>query len=244
MLPVTKKYLNAKNIKRGILGILVILLLVVVGEPTLFSETAAGLNTAESAEGDEFLIYSDSTAYIEKESDQDAPLTGSIIPLNNKSVSTETKYQDMWTVGLQKYLENRGSPTAPYANLYVEYAQQYNVPVVLMPAVAEAETHSCTHREPGVAVAPSSIQKNCWGIGGGPKTRTKFSDWDSAIKRAIEIIAEGYGQGTISLTNMQRNYCGAGCPDDVWARRVLHYVDEINDFVEGYGAQRDTSVTL
>ncbi|MCA9382428.1 hypothetical protein KC660_03415 [Candidatus Dojkabacteria bacterium] len=245
MLPITKRYFKVKNIKRAILGVLLLLGLVILAEPSILSKTSADLNDKNSDAGDEYLIYSESTTAIETETGKKkVDLAGSIVPTNDKNVHAKTQLEDMWSVSLKKYLQERNSPTADYAYLYVEYANKYNVPVVLMPAVAEAETFSCTHREDGISVAPSAIQRNCWGIGGGPSTRTKFPDWDTAIRRSIEIIADNYGQGSISLVNMQRNYCGSWCPDDVWARRVMHYVDEINDFVEANGGKRDTSVTL
>lgn len=172
-------------------------------------------------------------------------LSENIVPIPDSNLAHELKYEDLRSIALEKYLrEKRNSPTADYAYLYIYYADLYNVPWILMPAIGEAETHSCTHKAEGVKVAPSSKQKNCWGIGGNPKNRVVYKTWEQSIESAVRLISTSYGQGTISMTAIQRKYCGSGCVGDVWSRRVIYYVNKINEFSSSIGAPVDNNVTL
>lgn len=168
-----------------------------------------------------------------------------IVPLPDKAKEHKLRYEDMRVIALEHYLRDvRNSPTADYAYLYIYYADKYNVPWILMPAIGEAETFSCTHKSPQNKTAPSAIQKNCWGIGGAGRNRVVYKTWEQSIESAVRLISESYGQGTISMTGIQRKYCGPGCVDDVWAKRVMYYVNRINEYALIYGANPDENVTL
>jgi len=172
-------------------------------------------------------------------------LSENIVPIPDSNLEHELKYEDLRVQALEKYLrETRNSPTADYAYLYIYYADLYNVPWILMPAIGEAETHSCTHGRTSTKAAPSDKQKNCWGIGGSPKNRITYKTWEQSIESAVRLISKSYGQGTISMMAIQRKYCGAGCVGDVWSRRVIYYVDKINEYSANIGAPMDKNVTL
>ncbi len=134
---------------------------------------------------------------------------------------------------LQKFLEYYGSPLAPFAQNFVDYADRYNLDWKLVAAISGVESTF------GQAIPKNSYNGWGWGIYGNNVTR--FASWDEGIKIVSKELREMYMDkwGARDIFEIGGMYAQS----PTWAYHVLYYMNRIEDFKLS-DPQSSLSITL
>ena len=119
---------------------------------------------------------------------------------------------------LREFLENRGSPLAEYAEIFVKEADRYDLDWRLLAAISGVES---TYGQ----VQPA-YSYNGWGYGWNGTTVRYFSSWEEAIVVISKAIREDY----IGIENGEGNTYAIGsryAASPTWAYRVEQYMQQI-----------------
>lgn len=122
---------------------------------------------------------------------------------------------------IERFLENYGSPLAPYAQFIVNTSDSYDIDHRLIPAIAMQESNLCKK-------APSNSY-NCWGYGiYGGKILT-FANYQEAIQSVAKGLAQNYkAAGLVTPLEIMSKYTPSNTGD--WAAAVEHFMEQLNNF--------------
>ena len=131
---------------------------------------------------------------------------------------------DTRVVAMNRMLVEYGSPMAPYAELFVETADDMGADWRLVVAISGVESAF------GQLIPRDSY--NAWGWRGGPGGDfSNFDGWADGIEYVTRRIAIGYGT-EIDVFVMEPTYCppcGAN-PQHAWANGVNDYMAELDEY--------------
>ena len=143
------------------------------------------------------------------------------------SIKISQKYRnvtDPRVVALKKYLEYRGSPMAPYAEIFVKEADKNGLDWRILVAISGVESNF------GLITPYNSY--NAWGWRGGPHgSFSVFQDWRGAIVQMSKNFAQGYGKDP-NPYDIESTYCPP-CGEagtHAWAAGVTRFKNEITKF--------------
>lgn len=131
---------------------------------------------------------------------------------------------DSRVVALNRFLNEYGSPMAPYAEVFVQRADETGLDWRLVTAISGVESGF------GRIIPYNSY--NAWGWRGGPGGDfSVFVSWEDGISQVTRRLAAGYGT-TINPYEMEPIYCPP-CglnPEHAWANGVSRYMGQISDY--------------
>jgi len=129
-----------------------------------------------------------------------------------------TKAEDNRVEILQKYLEQFGSPLAPYASVFVSQADLYRIDWRLVAAIAGRES-TFGKAEPCI---------NAWGYGVFGNQTKCFDSYDEAIRTITKDLREKYinGWGAKTVWDIGRYYAAS----PTWASGVTYFMNDITRF--------------
>ena len=151
-------------------------------------------------------------------------------PLNlreEKSIVASYTVGDRRVIVLKKFLEQKNSPLADYADVVVGEADKYGMDYRLVVGIAGVESGYCRITTQ-IVEAPSKESHNCWGWGKNGNNFTVFSGWDDAIKTITRGIARGYGNNP-TPEEMQYMYCQSCRGSSDWTNYVKGNMSDIRD---------------
>ncbi len=149
------------------------------------------------------------------------------LPDSLYSIKTEYSYKgvsDARIIALKKYLEYRGSPIAPYAELIVKEADKNDLDWRILVAISGVESNFCL-------LTPYQSY-NCWGWRGGPGGDfSKFGSWKNALIYMSKRFRTGYGKNPNPYA-IEATYCPPCGATGVhaWAQGVTRFRNEIQHF--------------
>lgn len=119
---------------------------------------------------------------------------------------------------IRQFLAQHNSPLEPYAQLFVEKAQEHGLDSRLLPAIAMQESNLCRR------IPDNSF--NCWGFGiyGGKVTR--FNDFGHAIDVISKTLGTKYKHnGLVTPDQIMTMYT----PSNVgtWSANVTFFMDQM-----------------
>lgn len=142
----------------------------------------------------------------------------SSLPAAVGSINTAITTGDARPVIIKQYLEEYGSPMAPYADLIFQISDEYGLDYRLMIAIAQCESNLCRKSPPD--------SYNCWGFENG---ETRFLSWEQAIRQVAKTLKEDYyDEGLITPEEIMPKYA----PPSVekggpWAKCVNQFFEEL-----------------
>ncbi len=134
---------------------------------------------------------------------------------------------DARATALRQFLIDYNSPIAPYANVFVQEADEYGLDWRLAAAISGVES--------GFGVIPVRAN-NAWGWKGGPGGDfNAFDSWEHGIEVVTRRLALGYG---IHMTpfEIEPIYCPpcARNPAHLWANGVVKFMNQIDMYLYGF----------
>lgn len=132
-----------------------------------------------------------------------------IVDAEVEQVFTAPAMPDPRVSGLQRYLEDKRSPMAPYAETLLG---QYHYRLII--GISFAESNFCKYN-----IRPY----NCWGIGGGrPES---YADYPAAFERADQLIERYHNRGMTTPKTMRTTW--VGWHNDNWIIAVEQVIREM-----------------
>jgi len=121
---------------------------------------------------------------------------------------------------LREFLENYDSPLVPFAEIFVETADKYNLDWKLVVAISGVESTF------GQQIPDNSFNGWGWGIYGDNMIR--FSSWEEGIKTVSEGLRTKYIDkwGAKNIYEIGRIYAAS----PTWAARVEHFMNSIEEY--------------
>jgi hypothetical protein len=165
----------------------------------------------------------------------DANLTkGASAVLTSEAKLVPQKEKDNRAEILEAYLESYNSPLAPHAKTFIEEADKNNLDWRLVPAITGLESYF------GQMIPPYS--NNGWGYGVYGNNVRRFATWDEGIQVVTTALRKEYidTRGARNVYEIGATYAA----DPNWANKVIHYMDEIDAFVEKAESKPTISLSL
>ena len=131
-------------------------------------------------------------------------------------ITSSVQNEQIRLLGL--YLESHNSPLVPYADLFIEKAEQYGLPDwKLVPAISGVESTFGKH-----------IPQNSYNAWGWTNGAYSFTCWESAIDEVTKTIGQKYiARGLDTPEKMSHVYAP---PSITWASKVRFFMQKISDF--------------
>lgn len=136
---------------------------------------------------------------------------------------------DPRNIAMRQFLEDHNSPMYPYAEVFVEKADEFDLDWRLVAAISGVES--------GFGNIVPRGSNNAWGWRGarvnGRSDWSRFTSWSHGISVVTERLAKGYGTD-ITPFQMEAAYCPpcAQNPRHEWANGVNNYMIELNYYME------------
>ncbi len=124
---------------------------------------------------------------------------------------------------LERYLQSKDSPLAPFANEFVVDADKYNLDWRLVAAISGVESTF------GQAIPPYSYNGWGWGVYGDNVIR--FKSWPDGINTVSQGLRERYMDQWGGKDIYQIGAMYASSP--AWANHVNFYLNNIDNFIAG-----------
>ncbi len=119
---------------------------------------------------------------------------------------------------LRQYMEEHGSPLAPYASLIVQTADRYSLDFRLITAIARQESNICKIIPPG--------SYNCWGWGITGADTLGFTSFQDGIERVSKGLRENYlNKGYATVSDIMNKYTPLS--NGSWAEGVNAFMSEM-----------------
>ncbi len=116
---------------------------------------------------------------------------------------------------LRNYLVKYGSPLAPYAEVFVEYADRYGIDYRLVPAITGVESTF------GKRIPHQSYNAYGWANG-----EYKFKSWRDSISHVTFTLKNKYiGKGANTISKIAKIYAP---PSSTWGSKVTYFVKGIS----------------
>lgn len=149
-----------------------------------------------------------------------AEISGASASLETQQVTNQNQQirPDHRVKKLQVYLESFHSPLAPYARVFVEKADQYEIPDwSLVPAIAGVESTFGKH-----------IPYNSYNAYGWANGNFDFESWEDSIDIVTQTLKEKYyDKGANTVFKIARIYAP---PSTTWASKVNYFMQQIQNF--------------
>lgn len=137
--------------------------------------------------------------------------------------------KDARPVVVEQFFAKYKSPLAPYGNLIVDTADHYNIPWILLPAIAGQESTFCRDG------AYPEDSYNCWGWAIHTQYTKKFGSFEEGIEKVSAGLASYYDRLNIDrqapieeqIEKIKSNY---NSTSKSWANGVLYFVSELLAF--------------
>ena len=140
------------------------------------------------------------------------------LPAIFPSVSQQITSADARPEILKQYMENYGSPLAPYAGLIVQTADKYSLDYRLITAIAQQESNICK------IIPPESY--NCWGWGITGSGSLGFSSYEDVIETVSKGIKTEYvDKGYSTINEIMSKYTPQS--NGSWADGVNEFMTEM-----------------
>ena len=146
------------------------------------------------------------------------PIAYAALPTSENVFAGSATFSDKRIDNLHGFLTAYHSPLAPYADLFVSKADQYNIDYRLLPAIAMQETTLCKKT---LAKAPF----NCWGWGIWGKHASGFASYEDAINTISSYFAKKREIGIQSLDEIGSIYNPGN--NSNWKENVASFMSEI-----------------
>ena len=144
--------------------------------------------------------------------------SGSSASLKTLDVKPGNDYR---VTALKRYLDKNGSPLADYAQVFVDYADKYNIDYRLVPAISGVESTF------GKQIPINSF--NAYGWAGG---EYRFASWEDSIMEVTKTLKSNYiEKGAVTIDQIARIYCP---PSSTWAGKVKYFVGKIDPLPLNY----------
>jgi ABC-type multidrug transport system fused ATPase/permease subunit len=141
---------------------------------------------------------------------------------SNTALSTS----DPRVLAMQKFLVDYHSPMYPYAEVFVDEAEETGLDWRLVASISGVESAF------GNLIPFRS--NNAWGWRGGPNGEySNFTSWKEGISTVTQRLATGYGT-TLTPFQIEPTYCppcGAN-PAHAWANGVTKFMQELQFYLE------------
>ena len=145
-----------------------------------------------------------------------------------KSIRSNTRYQtvDPRIIAMKKFLYDYHSPMAPYAQTFIDEADEYGLDWRMVAAISGVES--------AFGNLIPFLSNNGWGWRGGPDgAYSLFTSWNDGIKTVTSRLAIGYGT-TLTPFDIEATYCppcGAN-PAHLWANGVTNFMNELQYYLD------------
>lgn len=140
------------------------------------------------------------------------------LPSSFPSISGEVEVGNTKVGLLKSYLDDRGSPLAPFAEDIVGISDKYGLDYRLTTAIAQKESGLCN------AIPEGS--NNCWGWGIHSKGVLTFNSYVEGVEAVSKGLKENYiDQGYNTVEEIMTKY--AHSSSTTWAEGVLNYMSQI-----------------
>ena len=119
---------------------------------------------------------------------------------------------------LRQYMEEHGSPLAPYAQFIVQVADRYSLDFRLITAISRQESNMCRVIPPG--------SYNCWGWGITGEDSLGFTSFQDGIERVSKGLRENYlNKGYATVDDIMNKYTPLS--NGSWAQGVNAFMTEM-----------------
>lgn len=141
------------------------------------------------------------------------------LPTSQNTFSDEIISSDARVETLRQFFAKYKSPLEPYAPIFVEKAEEYNMDYRLLPSIAMQETNLCKKAREG--------SNNCWGFGVYGGRYTYFEDYEQAINVIMKTLATKYRDkhGLVTPEEIQKMYTPSS--NGSWAFGVRHFMEKL-----------------
>ncbi len=145
-------------------------------------------------------------------------VAGSTGQLMIHSIAERSDPVDMRVLKLQAYFEKYNSPLAPYADIFVQQADEHALDWKLVASIAGLESTF------GKFIPQGSYNAWGWGIPTGASKGLGFSDWEDGIATVSEGLKQKYvDRGLTTPEQMGRIYAAS----PTWASKIYFFMNEI-----------------
>lgn len=121
---------------------------------------------------------------------------------------------DVRVIKLRNFLLRHKSPLAPYANIFVQSADKYNVDWRLVPAITGIESSF------GKRIPHQSYNAYGWANG-----NYKFRSWEESIEHVTKTLREKYyDKGANTIEEIAKRYAP---PSTTWSKNVRFFMNQI-----------------
>ncbi len=153
---------------------------------------------------------------------QEVPLSGSRVyaslPSDFPSISGNVISVSSKVGLIEKYLFEKKSPLAPYAELIVGSAEKYGLDYRLITAIAQKESGLCR------AIPEGSY--NCWGWGIHSQGTLGFNSFQEGIETVSQGLKKNYiDKGFVTIEDIMAKYTPLS--SGTWAEGVSFYMNQI-----------------
>jgi hypothetical protein len=122
---------------------------------------------------------------------------------------------------LRAFLDQYNSPLAEYAEVFVAYADMYDIDWRLVPAISGVESTF------GKRIPANSYNAYGWANG-----NYAFTSWEDSIEIVSRTLKERYiEKGALSINQIARRYAP---PSSTWAGKVKYFMKKIQPLPVGY----------
>ncbi len=143
-------------------------------------------------------------------------MAGTSAVLKNESELALAK-QNKRVKQLGAFLDKYDSPLAPYAQTFVEVADEYQIDWKLVPAITGVESTFGKH-----------IPYNSYNAYGWANGKYSFGSWEESIEKVTKTLKNKYYNR--GLDNPYKIGPVYAPPSNTWAGKVNHFVKEIEAF--------------
>ncbi|PJA00584.1 MAG: hypothetical protein COX78_00345 [Candidatus Levybacteria bacterium CG_4_10_14_0_2_um_filter_35_8] len=136
------------------------------------------------------------------------------------TATTVTQNNDMRAKILKDFLEERNSPLADYADVFVKNADKYNLDWRFVAAISGTESSF------GIAYPQGTYNGWGWGIYGN--NMHYFSSWEDAIETISKGLREQYMDkwGAQDIYGIGKFYAAS----PAWANHTVYFMNKIDEF--------------
>jgi hypothetical protein len=131
---------------------------------------------------------------------------------------------------LQSYLEKYNSPLAPYADTFIQEADNNHMDWKLVAAISGVESYFGRYIPGG--------SYNGWGFGVYGKNVRMFTSWTDAIHTVTTALRTDYMDKWGAQDVYQIGHIYAADPN--WAGKVSHFIVEIDNYAQNYQDPKPT----
>jgi len=140
------------------------------------------------------------------------------IPSEESIITDQIITLDKRVENLRLFFNRHNSPLEPYAQLFVDISEKYELDFRLLPAIAMQESNLCKK-------APKDSY-NCWGFGIYSKKITRFSNYEEAIETVARTLFNEYkSKGLVTPEEIMAKYTPSNTGS--WANAVSLFMNQL-----------------